>query len=80
MLTDRQNEVWELYKELGNANKVAKRLGIARQVVNRSIKAIKVKRAKMGITDGMDVSPHVGDGYAVKGVSTLVCEDGNAKL
>ena len=81
MLTDRQNEVWEKYKVFdSNARKTAKALGVTRQTIQNTIKAIKVKRAKMGITEHMDVSPHVGDGYAIKGVSTLVGEDGNAKL
>lgn len=80
MLTDRQNEIWNLYEELGSAIKVSKKLGVARQTIDAAIKTIKIKRAKMGITDDMDISPHVGAGYSVKGVSTLVDDEGNAKL
>ena len=80
MLTDRQNEVWAAYEKAGSATKAAKALGIARQSVDEAVRVIKIKRAKMGITDNMDVTPHVGAGYGVKGVSTLVGEDGQAKL
>ena len=80
MLTDRQNEVWAAYEKEGSATKAAKALGIARQTVDTALKVIKIKRAKMGLTDNMDVTPHVGSGYGIKGVSTLVGEDGKAKL
>ena len=81
MLTDRQNEIWEKFIECDRSMRAtAKALGVKRQTIQNTIKAVKVKRAKMGITEHMDVSKHVGDGYAIKGVSTLVGEDGNAKL
>ncbi|MBV1929015.1 MAG: winged helix-turn-helix domain-containing protein [Gammaproteobacteria bacterium] len=81
MLTVRQQEIWDAYEENDkNSSKTAEKLGCARQTVDASIKTSTLKRAKMGLTDDMDVAPHVGPGYAIKGVSTLVGEDGKAKL
>jgi UDP-2,3-diacylglucosamine pyrophosphatase LpxH len=81
MLTARQQEIWDTYHENDkNATKTAEKLGIARQTVSAVINSCRLKRSQMGITDHMDVTPHVGEGYAIKGVSTLVGEDGEAKL
>ena len=80
MLTKHQEKVWELYQELGSSVKVAKKLNVTRQATDKTIKVIKVKFAKKGIVGDKDNSAHVGEGYMVKGTSTLVDSDGNAKL
>jgi len=81
MLTARQQVIWDAYHENNkNATRTAEVLGCVRQTVDASINASRLKRSKMGITDDMDVTPHVGEGYAIKGVSTLVDADGKAKL
>ena len=81
MLTDRQKEALDIYKECGeNATKAAEKMGMRRQSLQSILNSAYVKLAKAGITENMDVSEHVGQGYAVKGVSTLVGDDGKAKL
>lgn len=80
-LTERQFKIYELYKSLGcNGAATARKLGISRQNANKTIRDIKVKLAKVGISDTMDVSAHVMEGYPLKGTSTLVGEDGQVKL
>ena len=80
-LTKTQQEHWDLYETHNrNFSKAAKKAGISRQVFTRSINATKAKRAKSGVTDSFDVSDHVGEGYAVKGMSSLVDNNGDAKL
>ena len=79
-LTDKQQEYWDLYQKHGDYSKAAKKAGISRQVFTRAVKAVKAKRAKAGVSDNFDLSKHVGEGYSIKGVSSLVDADGEAKI
>lgn len=71
LLTERQQEIYDLYQELGSNQKVAKKLGLHRRTVDKSMNIARAKLAKAGYGE-VDVSRHVGPGYKIKGKSTLV--------
>ena len=81
MLTKRQEEVMQAYTDSNNnAVAAAKKLGMSKQGVQAAVNAVKLKLAKNGIGDSMDLSGHVLPGQYVKGVSTLIDSDGKEKI
>lgn len=81
MLTESQQRVIDALKDNeGNISAAARSLGITRNSFRSSLEGARLKLAKSGVTEYVDLSAHVGTGYKVKGVSTLSDADGNAKL
>lgn len=79
LLTERQLEIYELWRQHGTNNKVAEVLGVNRRTVDRAMVRIRSTLEAAGYSE-LSVNKYVGPGYKIKGKSTLVDENGNAKL
>lgn len=77
--TDRQREVLDACLAHGSQRKAAKALGIARQVIGRSIQSVQVAAARQGYSPEHDMTRPAPVGYKLKGTSTYYDEDGKVR-
>ena len=74
--TKRQAEIVTLFEEGVNQTEIGRQLGITRETVKSTLKAIRLRAAKQGYSPGHDMVHTVPDGYKVKGVSTYYNDEG----
>lgn len=75
----KQLEIIKLKGEGLSNRKAASKLGVTRTVVDRQVKAVKKKAAKMGYSPEHDMNNPTAQGFHVKGTSTLYGDDGSIK-
>lgn len=74
--TKRQAEIVTLFEQGINQTEIGRQLGITRETVKSTLKAIRLRAAKQGYSPAHDMVHAVPDGYKVKGVSTYYNDEG----
>ena len=74
--TKRQAEIVTLFEQGINQTEIGRQLGITRETVKSTLKAIRLRAAKQGYSPAHDMVHTVPDGYKVKGVSTYYNDEG----
>lgn len=77
--SDRQREIVDAVLRSPNLNQAAKKLGTQRGSVDRSIKRLEERAARMGYSPSHDMTKPAPNGYQIRGTSTLYNEDGGIK-
>jgi len=77
--TDRQREYVLAWINYGSCQKAADAMGVAKAAVFKATKAVKEKAAQNGWTPAQNNSRFIGEGYHLKGTSTLIDADGEIK-
>jgi hypothetical protein len=75
--TAKQTELVEACQAAGSPTKAAKALGLDDSNCRRSIRHLKTRAAKSGVSPAEGVNHPTPEGFAVKGVSTLYNKDGD---
>lgn len=78
--TDRQREILLALKDVDSHNQLAKKTGIGRRSIDKTVKRVQKLAARQGWSPNHDMRHIVPDGYIVKGTSTLYGDDGNLKI
>ena len=77
LASERQLTYLDAIVQEGTQAAAARALGINQRTLERALKSLRAKYAR---TDAMHMPADIPEGYAIKGTSTLVDGDGNAKL
>lgn len=78
--TPRQLEVLETLVRLGGKRAAASALGVSRQSIQGTVKAIELKASKQGWSPTHDLTHPLPEGQKLRGSSTLYDGDGNVRL
>ena len=78
--SDTQRTRVKLYNELGTVERVASSLGVSHQAVSKSLRVVKKRAAAKGMAPEANMIHLAGEGFNVKGVSTLYGDDGQVKV
>ena len=78
--TKTQIEYLKAVIECGTNNKAAKKLGVNRRSVDKSIKAVERKAASVGVAPHRDLTRQTAEGFEAKRISTAYKDDGSVAL
>ena len=78
--TKKQIEYLKAVIEHGTHNKAAKKLGVNRRSVDKSIKAVEHKAALVGVAPHRDLTRQTAEGFEAKRISTAYKDDGSVAL
>ena len=78
--TERQIEFLKATIETGSNTKAAKKLGVSRRTVDRSIKLVEAKAASVGVAPHRDLTRQTAEGFEAKRISTAYKDDGSVAL
>lgn len=79
-INDRQREVLSMQAKGMSYPQIGKELGITSNQVDRALRTVRGRAARMGHSPEHDMTHSVPEGFRLKGTSTLYDEDGNAKM